>query len=178
MGLVHDQNVVEDLPADGADHSLAVGVHGRSLGRAEQHVDLLGGEDSVEGVGVLAVAVAAEEAEDSTRLPRSLATLRACRGAVRGLSVAMPSELRPGGVVGPEELGHGWVAAGHGERRPPAAGAAASAAHRGSRTRCHRRPGSRSESCPRSEFAVIICAYGPRVLGGSGFVDTTPTAPV
>ena len=62
--LVHDQNVVEDLPAEGADHPLAVGIHARRLGCAEQHLHLLGCEDSVEGVGVFAVTE--EEAEGFT----------------------------------------------------------------------------------------------------------------
>lgn len=64
VSLIHDQNVVEDHSADGADHSLATGVHARSLGRAEQHVHLLAFEDSVEGGGALAVAVPAYEQPD------------------------------------------------------------------------------------------------------------------
>jgi hypothetical protein len=40
-----------------------VGIHARRLGRTEQHLHLLGCEDSVEGGGVLAVAVAEEDAE-------------------------------------------------------------------------------------------------------------------
>ncbi|WP_408022810.1 hypothetical protein [Streptacidiphilus fuscans] len=63
VGLVHDQNVVERLPSDRADDALTVGVHPRRAGCAEQHVRALGLEDGVEGVGVLAVAVAQHEAE-------------------------------------------------------------------------------------------------------------------
>ncbi|WP_434444405.1 hypothetical protein [Lentzea sp. E54] len=55
--------MVEDLAADDADHSFAVGIHARRLGRAEQHLHLVCFEDGVEGSGVLAVAVAQEEAE-------------------------------------------------------------------------------------------------------------------
>jgi len=32
VGLVHDQYVVEDLPTDGADYPLAVGIHARRRG--------------------------------------------------------------------------------------------------------------------------------------------------
>ncbi|MFF2410023.1 hypothetical protein [Streptomyces sp. NPDC058092] len=53
----------KDLAPDPADHSLAAGVHARHLWRAEQHVHVFGLEDGVEGVGVLAVAVAENEAE-------------------------------------------------------------------------------------------------------------------
>jgi hypothetical protein len=53
VGLVHDQNVVENLTADGPDHSLAVGIHARRLRRAEKHLHLLGCESSVEGGSVL-----------------------------------------------------------------------------------------------------------------------------
>ena len=54
VSLVHDQNVVEDLSADGADHSLAMGIHARSVGRAEQHVHLLGtAQGLVDGSGVV-----------------------------------------------------------------------------------------------------------------------------
>lgn len=63
VGLVHDQNVVECLPADRAHHALAVGVHPRRLRRAEQYLHLLHFEDGVEGAGVLAVAVAKGEAQ-------------------------------------------------------------------------------------------------------------------
>lgn len=63
MGLIHDQNVIEDFAADRADHSLAVCVHPRRAGRAKRHLPLLSFEDSVEGAGVLAIALAEDEAQ-------------------------------------------------------------------------------------------------------------------
>jgi hypothetical protein len=63
VGLVHEQDVVEGLAADGADHPLAVGVHPWRPWRAEQHVHVLGFEDGVEGRVVLGVAVAQHEAQ-------------------------------------------------------------------------------------------------------------------
>jgi hypothetical protein len=63
VGLVHDQNVVEHLSSDRADDALAVGVHARRLGCTLQHIDAFSLEDGVEGVGVLAVAVAKQESE-------------------------------------------------------------------------------------------------------------------
>ncbi|MFD0215051.1 hypothetical protein ACFVH9_39755 [Streptomyces hirsutus] len=62
MGFVHDQDVVEDLAPDRADHSLAGGVHARRLWCAEQHIHVFGLEDGVEGVGVLRVPVADQKA--------------------------------------------------------------------------------------------------------------------
>lgn len=58
VGLVHDQNVVERLSSDCADDVLAVGVHAGRLGCTELRVDAFSLVDGVEGVGVLAVAVA------------------------------------------------------------------------------------------------------------------------
>jgi hypothetical protein len=66
VGLVHDQNMVEHLAPDGADHSLAVGIHPRCPGCAEQHVHFIGFEDGVEGVGVLAVAHDKARGPDAT----------------------------------------------------------------------------------------------------------------
>lgn len=63
MRLAHDRNVVRTLAANGADHSFAVSIHPRSLGRIEEHLDLLGFEDCVEGAGVLAVAIAKDETQ-------------------------------------------------------------------------------------------------------------------
>src|SRR5687767_1739498 len=61
--LVEDQNVVADLVAEGFDDPFAVCVHPRGLGCAGQDVHVLGVEDSVEGGGVLGVAIAEQEAE-------------------------------------------------------------------------------------------------------------------
>ncbi|WP_406529175.1 hypothetical protein [Streptomyces sp. I8-5] len=58
MALAQDQDVVEGHAADGADRAFAMRVRARCPGRAEQHLSVLGGEDGIEGVGVLAVAVA------------------------------------------------------------------------------------------------------------------------
>ncbi|MEV6056974.1 hypothetical protein [Streptomyces sp. NPDC052107] len=63
VGLVHEQDVVERLAADSADHLLAVRVHPRGLWRAEQHLHVLGFEDGVEGLVVLGVAVAQRETQ-------------------------------------------------------------------------------------------------------------------
>lgn len=63
MGLVHDQHVVRGFPADRADHALAVGVHSRRPGRAEQHGHVLWREDGVEGLGVFGVAVGQHETQ-------------------------------------------------------------------------------------------------------------------
>lgn len=63
VGFVHEQDVLEDLAPDRAAHWLAVGVPARRQGRAAQQVHGLGREDGVAGVGVLAVAVAENEAE-------------------------------------------------------------------------------------------------------------------
>ncbi|XIF73698.1 hypothetical protein Q4V65_01945 [Kutzneria buriramensis] len=89
VGLVHDESVVEDLSADGADHSLAVGNHARSLRRTEQHLHLVCFEDSVEGGGVLAVSVAEEEAEGLDTAIQVVGEVmgllgRPLRGRVRG----------------------------------------------------------------------------------------------
>ncbi|WP_345029397.1 hypothetical protein [Kutzneria kofuensis] len=89
VGLVHDQNVVENLATDGVDHSLAVGIHARRLRHAEQRLHLLGCENSVEGNGVLAVPVAEEEAQrldTAAQVADEVASLlnRPLRGRVRG----------------------------------------------------------------------------------------------
>jgi hypothetical protein len=57
-----DQDVVEDFAADGADDPFAVGVHPGCLRRALDHVEIVGLEDGVEHLAVLAVAVAEQEA--------------------------------------------------------------------------------------------------------------------
>jgi hypothetical protein len=57
VGLVQDEDVVEGLAADAADHPFAVGVHPRGLRCALEDRHLLGLEDGVEGLAVLAVAV-------------------------------------------------------------------------------------------------------------------------
>jgi hypothetical protein len=78
MGLVHDQNMVEDLTADSADHSFAVRIHARSPRRAEQHFHLFSREDSVESAGVFAVAIAQDK-------PQRLDTAAQPTGEVTGL---------------------------------------------------------------------------------------------
>jgi hypothetical protein len=78
VGSVHDQNVVKRLPSDRADDALAVRVHPRRTGRAEQRIDAIGLEDRVEGVSVPAVAVPQHEARRLDALPRSAVKLPAC----------------------------------------------------------------------------------------------------
>jgi hypothetical protein len=58
MTLVPDQQVVEHLPPQGSDDPFAVGVHPRSPWRGLHGLDAVGGEDRVEGPGVLRVPVA------------------------------------------------------------------------------------------------------------------------
>lgn len=52
--LVNDQQPVEDLVAQGADHPLADRVRPRSMRRADQDPDAIRGQHGVEGVGELA----------------------------------------------------------------------------------------------------------------------------
>ena len=61
--LVVDQHAVGALGADAADESLGVGVHLRRLRRGLEDLDVLAGEDGVEGLGVAAVAVTQEVPE-------------------------------------------------------------------------------------------------------------------
>ena len=55
--FVQNQEPVEQLAAQGADHPLADRVRLRGLRRAEEHPDACGGEDGVEGIGELPSAV-------------------------------------------------------------------------------------------------------------------------
>jgi hypothetical protein len=57
-GFSQDQDVVEEFASDGADDPFAVGVHPRRLRRAFDHAHVVGLEDGVERLAVLAVAVA------------------------------------------------------------------------------------------------------------------------
>jgi hypothetical protein len=63
VSFVVDQEPVGALGADAADESLGVAIRLRGLGRDLDHVESFGGEDGVEGVGELGVAVADQEAE-------------------------------------------------------------------------------------------------------------------
>lgn len=64
VGFVHDEDMVEDLAPDAADHPHAVGVHPRGPRRAHEDLHLLGLEDGVEGLPVLAAAVTKQEAQE------------------------------------------------------------------------------------------------------------------
>ncbi|WSN64432.1 hypothetical protein OG467_09110 [Streptomyces sp. NBC_01361] len=59
--FVEDECPVEELAAQGADEPFAVCVRFRGLGRAFEDAQADVGEDGVEGVGVLAVAVTDQE---------------------------------------------------------------------------------------------------------------------
>jgi hypothetical protein len=63
MSFAQDEYVVEDFSAEGAHHSLAVGVGLRRAGRRLDDLDVLGLEHGVVGVGVVAVVVSDEEAQ-------------------------------------------------------------------------------------------------------------------
>lgn len=63
VGLADDEDVIEYLAPDGADHSFAAGVYPGSSRRALEDVHLLSLEDGVEGSSVFAVAVAEQEAQ-------------------------------------------------------------------------------------------------------------------
>jgi hypothetical protein len=58
VGRVHDQDVVENLTAQGADHSFAVSICCGCSGWCLQDVDVVCLEDGVERAGVFGVAVA------------------------------------------------------------------------------------------------------------------------
>ena len=59
--LIEDQQLVEELPADGADDSFADGVRSGCLRRAGEDPDAFGCEHGVEGTGELACAVPDQE---------------------------------------------------------------------------------------------------------------------
>jgi hypothetical protein len=61
--LVVDQQPVGALGSDGAYEPLCVGIHPRRLRRTVQDLDVVGGGDRVERLGVSAVAVAQQVAE-------------------------------------------------------------------------------------------------------------------
>lgn len=89
MGVVHDENMVEDLTTNRADRWFAVRIHAWSRRCTEQHLHLLRREDSVEGAGVLAVPVAQDEAQrldTAAQVAGEVAGLlgRPLRGRVRG----------------------------------------------------------------------------------------------
>ena len=62
VGLVPDQQVVEGFASQGCDDPFAVGVHSRSPRRGLHDLGAVGREDRVEGLGVLRVPVADQEA--------------------------------------------------------------------------------------------------------------------
>jgi len=57
VGLVEDQDPVQDLPPQGSDEPFADRVRPRRLGRALDDVRAVGGEDGVEAGVELAVAI-------------------------------------------------------------------------------------------------------------------------
>ena len=63
VALAQDQDVVGDFASNGADDPLAVGVHPGRLRRALDHAQVVGLEDGVERLAVLAVAVTEKEAQ-------------------------------------------------------------------------------------------------------------------
>src|SRR6184192_623949 len=75
--LAHDQNVVENLAANGPDHSFAVSVHLRSPGRAEEHLHLLASKTASKEPVYLLSRSRRTKRNDSTWRPSSLARLRA-----------------------------------------------------------------------------------------------------
>ena len=64
--------------ADGADYAFAVGVHLGCVWGAEEDVGVLGGEDGVEGGGVLRVPVAEQEPGPSAASAGLVVNSRAC----------------------------------------------------------------------------------------------------
>jgi hypothetical protein len=62
VGLVREEDVVECLAPDAADHTLAVDVHPQSPRSALDHFSLVGLEDGVEGASAPTVAVAQKKA--------------------------------------------------------------------------------------------------------------------
>ena len=59
--LIDDQQPVEDLPPQGADHPFADGVRSGRLWWADKNPDSFGGEHGVEGIGELACAIPDQE---------------------------------------------------------------------------------------------------------------------
>jgi hypothetical protein len=94
MGLVDDQDVVEEFAADGADEAFGDGVGPRCLHGRPDDLDAARGEDGVEGRGELGVAIADEE-------PQSPASVVEVHGQVAG----QLSQPRAGRVRGhPEDV--------------------------------------------------------------------------
>jgi hypothetical protein len=111
MGLVDDQDVVEEFAADGADEAFGDGVGPRCLHGRPDDLDAARGEDGVEGRYELGVAIADEE-------PQSPASVVEVHGQVAG------QLSQPGGRSGarsPRGRGRGaW----HVRRRRPRTAAA------------------------------------------------------
>jgi hypothetical protein len=63
VGLAGDQDVIESLAPGAADDPLAVGVHPRRPRGTLDQVHIFGLEDGVEGLAVLVVTVAQQEAQ-------------------------------------------------------------------------------------------------------------------
>jgi hypothetical protein len=82
--LVVDQQPVGALGSDRAYEPLGVGVHPRRLRRALQDLDVVGGEDGVQGLGIAGVAVAQQVAEGGGALAEVVRRFRAMGGPVRG----------------------------------------------------------------------------------------------
>jgi hypothetical protein len=73
-----DQHPVQQLPPDGADPPLGVGVRPRRSQRRAQHPDPLGREDRVERGSELRVPVAEQKPEAPTRSSSTMSRLGAC----------------------------------------------------------------------------------------------------
>lgn len=91
----HDEDVVEDFAPDAADDALAVGVHPRGPRCTLDHVQILGFEERVECLAVLAVSIAQQEpqglrshAEVGGEIPRLL------DGPVPGRVAGHPSDVQ------------------------------------------------------------------------------------
>lgn len=63
VAFVHDQDVVEEFASECADDAFAVGVHPGRLRCALDHAQVVGLEDGIERLAVLAVAVPEKEAQ-------------------------------------------------------------------------------------------------------------------
>ncbi|MGW4079648.1 hypothetical protein ACWELB_40300 [Streptomyces asiaticus] len=92
MGLVHDQDVVEGFASDAADDAFAVRVHPGSLWRTFEDLHVLGLEDRVERLAVLAIAVAQQGVQG----------IDACAQANREIPCLLPCPVlcRAGGDPG------------------------------------------------------------------------------
>jgi hypothetical protein len=75
--LIDDQQPVEELAAQGADHPLADGVRSGCLRRTGENPDPFCLEHSVEGTGELACTIPDQELDRSRELAQIIRKLRA-----------------------------------------------------------------------------------------------------